>query len=208
MSYEKWYSYEKIENYQKKRYSSLDQKIIDKLEKSIVNKIFLNYNIAGRILDIPCGYGRFHRLLHKYGDIHAADQDELIAKYQDERVGLAKSTRVCEASNMPYAENSFDVIFSFRLLQHVRTSKHRIGIFTEFYRVSKKWIVLSIYVDTLIHRISKRLSSKTSKISFLNEDILRSEFKTAKLLPIYSRSILPGVHGHKIYLLKKLDNSL
>lgn len=203
MAYEEWRSTEKVEKYHRKRYKSFDQKIVDKLEKRIVRNIFNKYNITGDILDIPCGYGRFHPLLNNFGEIHAADNGKLIAKYQEENIGLSKSTTVCDAAKMPYENNIFDAVFSFRLIQHIHSSNERIAIYNEFNRVSKKWVIISLYQNTPLHTTFKKFSKKKAKITFLNSDIIEAEFAKSNLIPVYSRFIIPGVHGHKIYLTKK-----
>ena len=201
MAYEEWSSVEKVKKYQQKRYKHFDQKIIDKLEKRIVKNIFSKYNINGKILDIPCGYGRFHPLLNKFGEIHAADNGELIAKYQAENIGLAKSTTICDAADMPYKDNSFDAVFSIRLIQHIHDGKERTAIYNEFNRISKKWVIVSLYTDTLIHHQFKKINKKKAKITFLNKKEIISEFTEANLIPVYSKFILPCLHGHKIFLL-------
>ena len=203
MAYEEWSSTDKVEKYHRKRYKSFDQKIVDKLEKRIVRSIFNKYNITGPLLDIPCGYGRFHTLLNNFGEIHAADNGKLIAKYQKENVGLSKSTTICDAAKMPYENNSFDAVFSFRLIQHIHNSNERIAIYNEFNRVSKKWVIISLYKNVPLHTTFKKFSKKKAKITFLNSTTIESELAKANLIPVYSRYIIPGVHGHKIILTKK-----
>jgi len=200
MAYEEWSSLEKVKKYQQKRYKSLDQKVIDQREQRLVRRIFKKYKIEGNILDIPCGYGRFHPLLSQFGEIHAADNGKLIAKYAEENVGLAKSTTICDAADMPYEETSFDAVFSFRLIQHIHNRDERIAIYNEFNRVSKKWVIISLYVDTTIHKTIKKINKKKAKITFLNDEIVLDEFNNAKLKIMDSFFVLPGVHGHKIYL--------
>lgn len=202
MAYEEWSSVEKVKKYQQKRYKHFDQKIIDRREKKIVRKIFAKYNISGKILDIPCGYGRFHPLLNNFGEIHAADNGKLIAKYQAENVGLAKSTTICDAANMPYEDNSFDAVFSIRLIQHIHDRKERLAIYNEFNRVSTKWVIVSLYSDTRIHHLFKKINKKKAKITFLNNKAIISEFAEANLVPVYSKFVLPGLHSHKIFLTK------
>lgn len=202
MAYEEWDSTEKVEKYHKKRYKSFDQKVVDKREKQIVKKIFNKFEINGSILDIPCGYGRFHSLLNQFGEIHAADNGTLIAKYAEENVGLAKSTTICDAADMPFEDNSFDAVFSFRLIQHIHNRDERVNIYKEFARVSKKWVIISLYVDTTIHKTMKNINKKKAKITFLNDEIVLDEFKNSNIKIVSSYSVLPGLHGHKIYLTK------
>lgn len=202
MAYEEWSSVEKVKKYQQKRYKHFDQKVIDMLEKSLVKNIFSKYNIYGKILDIPCGYGRFHPILNDFGEIHAADNGKLIAKFQEENVGLAKSTTVCDAADMPFDKNSFDAVFSIRLMQHIHDRGERIKIYKEFCRISKEWIIISLYVDTFIHNIFKKIDNKKAKITFLDNRTILSEFKEAGLESVIDKFVLPGLHGHKIYLTK------
>lgn len=203
MAYEKWSSIEKVKRYHEKRYKSIDQKIVDRLEKRVVKNIFDKFSINYSILDIPCGYGRFHPLLSQYGGIHAADNDKLIAKYQKKEIGISKSTTICGADSMPYEDNSFNVVFCFRLIQHIHNSSERIAIYKEFKRVSKEWVIISLYEKTTLHSAIKRISRKNAKITFLERAQVHKEFTEANLTPVYKRSIMPGIHAHKVYLAKK-----
>ena len=127
----------------------------------------------------------------------------MIAKYQEENIGLSKSTTVCDAAKMPFKDTTFDVVFSFRLIQHIHDDNERIAIYNEFNRVSKKWVIISLYQNIPLHTTLKKFSKKKAKITFLNSDIIESEFTKTNLIPVYSRFIIPGVHGHKILLTKK-----
>lgn len=202
MAYEKWHSLEKVNKYYHRRYRSFDQRLIDRREKKIVYDIFLKYKINGKILDIPCGYGRFHPLLVRFGEVHAADNGKLIAKFQQDNIGLAKSTTICDAADMPFKDNSFDAVFSFRLIQHIHNRTERINIYKEFCRVSKNWVIISLYVNSAIHQTIKKINKKKAKITFLQNAEINDEFSEANLDIVSSQLVLPVLHGHKVLLTK------
>ncbi|MFC1550751.1 methyltransferase domain-containing protein [Candidatus Neomarinimicrobiota bacterium] len=206
MTYEEWTSVEKIKRYKENRYKTIDQKLIDRREKSIVDNIFYNFKITGSILDIPCGYGRFHQILNAYGDVYAADKYQLIVQYQEEELGIVKSTKVCTADSIPYPDNFFNVVFCLRLMQHIHDSNERVKIYKELNRVSKEWVIVSLYTNTVLHSTIKRINRKKAKITFLQSAQVQKEFTESNLKPIYSKSVIPRIHGQKICLTKKIFN--
>ncbi len=57
-----------VEEYERKRYQGLDQRIVNTREQSILKKFLEQITKKKDLaLDLPCGYGRFSKLLRGQG---------------------------------------------------------------------------------------------------------------------------------------------
>jgi 2-polyprenyl-3-methyl-5-hydroxy-6-metoxy-1,4-benzoquinol methylase len=80
------------------------------------------------VLEVGCGAGRFTELLVKGGaDVHSLDLSEAV-EVNKENVGQAPNYRVAQASvyNMPFPDNSFDVVICLGVIQHTPSSENTI----------------------------------------------------------------------------------
>lgn len=77
-------------------------------------------------------------LLSAYGDVYALDFNYYAALYQTKRRGLPPRVVTAVAEQMPFKDDAFYLVFSFRLLQHMHEPGERRAIFSEYARVSRK----------------------------------------------------------------------
>jgi ubiquinone/menaquinone biosynthesis C-methylase UbiE len=80
----------------------------------------LLFDKKGKTLDIACGTGKVIKILNDMGikDIYGCDiSDFLINKAKQKGIPEAKLS-VCDATNLPYEENSFDYSYSIGSLEH------------------------------------------------------------------------------------------
>jgi ubiquinone/menaquinone biosynthesis C-methylase UbiE len=100
-----------------------------------------------RVLDIPCGTGRFLRGLASHtpylvGADVSRDMIDLSSKYQRVKrqpVNLLEYVQ-CDAKHLPFRNNSFDLVVSGRFLHHL-PPVDRFQVLREFSRVSRKWVL-------------------------------------------------------------------
>jgi ubiquinone/menaquinone biosynthesis C-methylase UbiE len=80
---------------------------------------FLMANLKGRVLDIACGTGKVMALLERPGlEIYGCDISNMLIDKAVER-GLAPDRlQECDATNLPYADGSFDYSYSIGSLEH------------------------------------------------------------------------------------------
>ena len=201
MAYSEWKDLEAVERYAKKRYRSWDQWWLNQRELKLVKKIFRDYNLSGTILDIPVGYGRFQPLLATFGTLLAADIGFFPLLYEKEQIGIARSSVNCSADFLPFMDKSVDVIFCFRLMQHLHEEAERITVLKEFKRVSRSWVVVSEYLSSALHQLYRKIVRQPSKITILSNAAFEQEIKSAELTLIEQVSVLPGLHAHRICLL-------
>jgi ubiquinone/menaquinone biosynthesis C-methylase UbiE len=201
LAYGRWKSLDQVARYAERRYRKLDQRLLNRREQHLVRNLFDTHEITGPILDIPVGYGRFQSLLHTYGPVHAADWGYYPVLYQRERVGLAVSAVNCAAEALPYRDRTFTAVFCFRLLQHMHRAEEREAMYREFRRVSRQWVVVSLYLAASLHTLHRRLFPKPARITILTREQFTREYRSAGLRLVEMVSVVPGLHAHRICLL-------
>lgn len=201
LAYRSWRNLEQVERYAQKRYRHWDQRWLHRREQQLVAGLFESYQLGGSILDVPVGYGRFQRLLARYGPVQAADANIFALRYQRSSQGLARGSTAALAEALPYRDHSFDLVFSLRLLQHIHQRDQRVAILKEFRRVSRGWVLASLYLRAALHDLHRRIVRQPSRITMISRKELAEEVQAAGLQLLQIRSVAPGVHGHRICLL-------
>jgi SAM-dependent methyltransferase len=86
-----------------------------------------------QILDIGCGTGTMLRYLAAYGDVQGADADAEAVHFCKMRG--AENVTLLPGEIMPFADNSFDLISMFDVLEHIEDDR---GALRETFRVLKR----------------------------------------------------------------------
>lgn len=86
------------------------------------------------ILEIGAGSGYFTQPLSSLGKVIATDANQGIL-----RLNPVKNKRIADASNLPFDDNSFDVVMAFDVLHHLDHPEQAVS---EMRRVSKKHVVI------------------------------------------------------------------
>jgi ubiquinone/menaquinone biosynthesis C-methylase UbiE len=205
LAYTTWENLEQVERYARKRYRHWDQRWINRREERLVQSLITHYQITGPVLDVPVGYGRFQSLLSRIGPVQALDFNYFAVLYQQIKLGLADGSVNGLAENMPYRDRSFETVFSIRLLQHIHEHEQRVAILREFRRVSRHWVVVSLYLQTPLHRVHRWLFRQPSRITMLKRRELMEEAALAGLGLVNMVSVVPGLHAHRICLFSTED---
>lgn len=132
-----------VEGYEEKRFSGLSGWLRDRLEKRAIRKALRRVNPGSRLLDMPCGTGRFRQLLQaqKYDVTHADISQEML-DYARKRSDSAGGRYVrCEAESLPFRESIFGSVLSFRFLPHL-PEETRKKVLLELARVSHGPLVI------------------------------------------------------------------
>ncbi len=202
-----------VKDYERRRYRGLDQRIVHARELKILTHYLKDIGLnKAFILDVPCGYGRFSKLLLDfdlspvYSDIsfhmvkYTLENSQRINSLQ--RRGLVADVK----HGLPFKANSFSLLLCMRLFHHVHKEKDREDILSEFGRVSNKWIILSYYQLNLFHLIQRKLRRKFKKSPARIKMISREEFqKEAERAGLRVHKVIPlfkGLHSQHIVLLK------
>jgi ubiquinone/menaquinone biosynthesis C-methylase UbiE len=132
------------------------------------------------VLDLPCGTGRFWPLLARKQDrtILAADNSEAMLTVAHEVNPPELLARVktfpCSAFDIPMENASVDHIFCMRLLHHITQSKDRLAILTEFHRVTRATVALSLWVDGNYKSLQRRkLEARRTHKTYQNRIVIK-----------------------------------
>jgi len=200
-----WKSVESVEKYSQNRYKHLDQRWISWREKRIVRRILNRLKSTSRtLLDIPTGYGRFTEIFLKNGfSVTNGDLNLYALEYQRKRHHGSTRVVVSDVNTTPFRKNQFDVVFNFRLLQHFKTDAERRTTLTELCRVTKRWSVVSVYIESSLHKLNQKFSSRPRKMTMASIEDWENEVRESGFRIADSWWVLRFFHAHKIFLLEK-----
>lgn len=95
-----------------------------------------------RVLDVPCGRGRFtSRLLESGVELVSADLS--LAMLNAVAAGRGSARVRADALRLPFLDGSFDVVLSIRFLFHV-PPELRVAVLSEMARVSRRYVVVDV----------------------------------------------------------------
>ena len=131
------------ETYENRRHSGYHA-LLDEVEAGIAQE----YTVDKSVLEVGCGTGLImKRLQSKVSSIHGIDISEgmlSLAKAKGLKVGL------CSVTSLPYKDNSFDVVYSYKVLAHIKDIKTAMK---EIARVTKPGgIVITEFYNTFSFR--------------------------------------------------------
>jgi len=200
MTYKIWDNLDQVEAYANKRYKSWDQRWISNRELKMVERLLTEHQLEGPILDCPSGFGRFYPVLSNFGDVSGADLNHFAVEYYNKYISNDPPAVEARAEELPFDNNHFSGVFSFRLLQHMHTPEDRIAILKEYARVSKSWVIASLYVSSWLHNLHRSIVKMPSKITMITKDDLVREAEAAGLTLVSVQSVIPGLHANRICL--------
>lgn len=95
------------------------------------------------VLDLPAGTGRFTALLQELcpGMVLAADLSEAMLS-EARRKHPRTLACVADAAQLPFADNSFDVVLCIRFLHLVRDRELRVSFLREFRRIARLGVIV------------------------------------------------------------------
>lgn len=205
-----------VEDYERRRYRGLDQRLVHGRETRILRRLLrLAGEGGGRVLDAPCGYGRFSALcLARGGALTGADLslnmvrralDASPASAAGRHTGAVADFRV----GLPFKTSAFDLVFSMRLFHHIHDAGDRRRILTEFGRVAGRWAVVSFYKQTAFHALQRavrrRLLRKPRRIKMVGWAEFKADCEAAGFAVRRRKALLPGLHAQNFLLLEKAE---
>lgn len=169
------------------------------LYRALSIKIFLN---PRNCLDVGCGTGKLVYYLRKLGiDAYGIE----ISKYALEIASkeIKPYLRYGDIIKIPYKNNTFDLVVTFDVLEHIERSKLKKAV-EETIRVSRKWILHKIYT-TENHWIKFFHGKDFSHLSVFSSFFWKNIFQSIKNITLVKRSFfrLPSFLETKFLLRKK-----
>lgn len=206
-------------DYEKRRYRGLDQRLVDRREKKILNRELrrLVTEKEGKdgtlpvLLDAPCGFGRFTGLLLGLGarlvscDLSFPMVERALENEPDPRHmgGAVADVR----GRLPFHDGAFSVVVSMRLFHHLREENDRKAVLGEFARVARDGAVLSFYRAGGLHKMQRRIrklfKKSQRKIKMLPGRTFENEAEAAGFSVVRIVPLFPGLHAQRIAVLKK-----
>ena len=201
-----------VDEYERKRYRGLDQRLVHRREKKILRKILQKVEETSfLVLDVPCGYGRFSdMILEKDLSLVSSDISFYMVKRTKEKsshpayplavVGDVKK-------GLPFKQGVFGLLFSIRFFHHVHRKHEREAILGEFSRVTSHWTVLSYYQMNFLHSLQRKLRRKIkqskTRIKMIPRKDFESEVESAGYNIVRIYPLFRGIHSQHIALLRK-----
>jgi ubiquinone/menaquinone biosynthesis C-methylase UbiE len=123
-----------------------------KLEDHFFDEAFRKLDNVEKVLDIPCGTGRFiNSFINKNVEIVGADiSNDMLNLFKKKWSDLAPQINVtsikCDALKIPYPDKHFDLSISFRFLPWIVSFGFVKSFLFELKRVTKSYLILEFCI--------------------------------------------------------------
>ncbi|MBF8744802.1 class I SAM-dependent methyltransferase [Pseudomonas putida] len=202
-----------------KHQAGLARRLSHKRDEQLARRALALAGEPGLVLDLPCGAGRFWPLLAEKPNrvIIGADNSEAMiqtacASQPPEVVARVRPLQT-SAFAIDLPDNAVDNIFCMRLFHHIGEAAHRKTILSEFHRVSRDSVILSLWVDGNFkawrrRKLEQRRSAKAQQDSYQNRfvlpaDTVEQEFVDAGFRIQERLDFLPFYAMWRVYVLRK-----
>jgi SAM-dependent methyltransferase len=168
---------ERAESYATKYDRELHKRISSIFERRAIRRALAVTGARdANVLDVPCGAGRLTPLLSP------VSARLVSCDYSPAMLRVFRRTHrgpcfVGSAFDLPFADRSFDVVFSARLSHHIGSDARRAAYLCEIMRISTGWVIVTIFdrnsLKNRLREVSRRLRAKRSKHTFARGDVER-----------------------------------
>jgi len=138
--------------YEEERFTTWHGRLAHKIEADALEFVVKRYfETPASVLDVPCGTGRLLESLVHYGfEVQAADISEEMLQLARKRFAERKniSFGIVDAENMPFKDNTFDYLTSYRFMCHL-PPEVRDRVLGEMVRVTRKVLAINYHFDVL-----------------------------------------------------------
>jgi len=127
----------------------------ERFQYQVALSLFNSKNLKGKVLDVGCGMGEFADMLRIKGyDVTCVDGVKRFTKETEKR-GFNSFCVNLETQNLPFPNDSFDIVTSLSVIEHLWNTEHYLE---EIRRISKKYILLTTAnYDEIRYRIKHLL---------------------------------------------------
>lgn len=198
-------------SYLRRRYGG-SQSVMDRRERRFVDAMLERIGRQQRVLDLPCGHGRFTPRLRQAaiesltcGDHNRKNLDALLAAEPAEGT-LLRPLLVDLFGTLPFADGEFDLVFNFRFFHHIFDDARRGHVIRELSRVCRRYLLVSYYDDVFIHRTQKKLWRRRGhrrSLPMVPRARIHAEFAEAGCRVLDDRPVMPLLHAHRIALFER-----
>ncbi len=129
------------ESYDEKRFTTKSGKLFDQLEKERLNEAISNMPHGSQVLEVGAGTGRFSFHLATEGyQTHLIDLAWPMLRICKEKFNMRKvefSGYRCSSTHLPFRSESFDFVFTIRVLNQLPSRKAALQTIQEMIRVCR-----------------------------------------------------------------------
>lgn len=170
----------------------------DRRERAILAAYLERCRPLQRVLDVPCGAGRFAALLAaRAAAYYAADLSRaMLAHAPGPRLQAA-------AARLPLCDASFDLVLCLRLLHHFEQPQERVAVLRELARVGRRYAVVSWYDRASLPALRHRLRGRRRARFPIAKAQFAAEAETAGWRIRAHRHVARGLSEQVISLLEK-----
>jgi ubiquinone/menaquinone biosynthesis C-methylase UbiE len=213
------YDDEHAQHYLHKHRHGLARRLSNWRDMQLARKALEIAGEPGLVLDLPCGAGRFWPVLAEKQNrvIIAADNSESMlrtaAKAQPMDIVERIELRQMSAFDTGLADNTIDTIFCMRLLHHIGDAEHRRALLSEFHRVTRETVIISLWVDGNFKAWRRKRQEQKRKAQnkvqayqnrfVLPEKTIEAEFAQAGFSIQARLDFLPLYAMWRVYVLRK-----
>ena len=198
---------ENVRDYQRQRYRSLDQRLVNWREQHIVEALLTTCQIkGGTLLDVPCGYGRFTALLARLSIIATGVDvsSDMVRLAREEQVPSGRGRWIhADIFALPFADATFDGILSIRLLHHRFSHDERVRMLRELARVSRYFVLLSFYLSTPLHNLARHWRGTRGRLSMMTLAQFHDLVQQSHLHILQQRALCRFGHAQTFVVLLK-----
>jgi ubiquinone/menaquinone biosynthesis C-methylase UbiE len=161
-------------------------------DEQVARKALVLAGQPGLVLDVPCGAGRFWPLLAEKTNrvIIAADSsaEQIQAACRLQPLSVVKRVRpmITSAFDIQLPENAVDSIFCMHLMHLIGDEKRRLVLLTEFQRVTRDTLVISVWVEGAF------------------KAVIEAEFAQAGFQILHHIDVIPFYAMWRVYVLRKV----
>ncbi len=205
-----------VADYERRRYRGFDQRLVHTREMRILAG-FMDRVMAGRlrpdrVLDAPCGFGRFTAILRRSGaEVVSCDLSRAMVKRALARIpagGRAWGAAADIKRGLPFRAGDFGLTFSVRFFHHLHQPSDRLAVLGEMARVTSQWAVVSYYRLNPFHRLQRKLRRalrhSRTRIKMLTSEEFRLEAQRAGFHVVRAVPLFRGIHAQQFVLLEKM----
>lgn len=213
------YDDEHAQHYLHKHRHGLSRRLSNWRDMQLARKALEIAGEPGLVLDLPCGAGRFWPVLAEKQNrvIIAADNSESMlrtaAKAQPMDIVERIELRQMSAFDTGLADNTIDTIFCMRLLHHIGDAEYRLALLSEFHRVTRETVIISLWVDGNFKAWRRKRQEQKRKAQnkvqayqnrfVLPEKTIEAEFAQAGFSIQARLDFLPLYAMWRVYVLRK-----
>jgi SAM-dependent methyltransferase len=196
------------ETYMKRRYRRV-QALVNRREQGLVRDLLRQIEPRpAKILDIPCGHGRFT------AQFRAAASDSVVCSdlWQRHLDALAAAETPEGApivlrqadllGRLPFEDREFDLVFDFRLYQHLAEPGKRRHVAGELVRVARRHLIVSYYRTPSLHAVQqvvrRVIRRRKYKVQFESATDFQKMFTDLGCRVRGEWGVLPLVHAQRV----------